>query len=472
MNTLAGRLTLWLVGGVGLILLVVGTVLWGRVDAFLVTHFDDMLYSRVLSLGAAATWEDGRIVFPTDTELYQDFEGPFESDVFQVLDRDGVELARSPTLGEGARIELSEEMRAQAWASAAAKTDDVVLPGGGRGRVVAMVLGVREGDAMSRRALFVVATSRGILSRARERLFQPLALAGVGALIALWLAVRAAVWRGLRPLDDIADRLGQLDEDLERRLPVASLPRELMAIAGQANALFDRLDAAFERERRTTNNIAHELRTPIAELRGLTEVALRLGDDPEFAAKTVVEAYAIATEMDRIATTLLRVARAQAGELEVKREPLDAQEVLTKAIRSLADAAQRRGIEFEVNAPDPVEVRGDPDLLDLILTNLLSNAVQHAPSADRVRCEVWLGQANVQFVIENTNVGLEPGDMPHLTETFWKKDAARTDAVHTGLGLALVSQLARTCGYDFNLELAGDRVRARVGIPTDGAAPA
>ncbi|QDU66565.1 ATP-binding protein [Engelhardtia mirabilis] len=469
MKTLVGRLTLWLVGGVGATLLLVGLLIWTRVDAFLIDYFDDNLYTRVLSLGAAAQWDsDGMVSLPYETALYKDYEGPFERDVFQVVDLEGEELARSPTLGVGADITLDPERIQQAWASNSAVTADLELPGGSSGRAVAMVLEVADPEGEPRRALFIVATPRLMLSQAQKSLFVPLSLGALAALIGLGVWVRAVVRRGLRPLEDIADRLGDLDEDtLERRLPVVDLPGELRPIAGQANALFDRLDAAFERERRTTNNIAHELRTPIAELRGLTEVALRLGDDPEFAAKTVAEAYAIATEMDRIATTLLRVARAQAGELEVKREVLSSSAVLERAIRSVGESARGRGIEFELKLRDDLELAADPDLLDLILINLLSNSIQHAPAGDRVTCEVWRGQDDVQFVIENTNPGLEPGDMKHLTETFWKKDDARTDAVHTGLGLALVDQLAQTCGYSFSMALAGDRVRARVTVPLD-----
>ena len=469
MKTLVGRLALWLIGGVGATLLLVGGWVWSRIDSFLVDHFDDMLYTRVLSLGAAAEWDsDGMVQLPAESALYKDYEGPFERDIFQVVDLEGTELARSPTLGAGADIELDPEKIQQAWASNSAVTADLELPGGSRGRAVAMVLEVFGGEAEPSRALFIVATPRSMLSTAQRELFLPLVLGGVAALIGLGFSIRAVVRRGLGPLDDIADRLGDLDEDtLERRLPVADLPGELRHIAGQANGLFDRLDAAFERERRTTNNIAHELRTPIAELRGLTEVALRLGDDPEFAAKTVAEAYAIATEMDRIATTLLRVARAQAGELEVKREPLSASSVLERAVRSVSESAKARGIEFEYKLHDDLEVEADPDLLDLILVNLLSNAIQHAPAGDLVSCEVWRGQEDVQFVIENTNPGLEPADMEHLTETFWKKDDARTDAVHTGLGLALVDQLAHTCGYSFSMALASDRVRARVSVPIE-----
>ncbi|MHC4262905.1 MAG: ATP-binding protein [Planctomycetota bacterium] len=279
-----------------------------------------------------------------------------------------------------------------------------------------------------------------------------------------WFGVR----RALGPLKGIASRLAAADEEsLERLIPAADLPAELRDVAQQANALFDRLDGAFERERRTTSNIAHELRTPIAELRGLTEVAMRLGDDAEFASKTVAESYSIAVEMDRIATTLLRVARAQAGQLEIRKQDLEADEQLRAAVDTVHEMAQRRGIEFEVDRPDEISVLADPDLLDLILVNLLTNAAQHAPKDDHVRCTVKATDGAVDFVIENTNTGLTEEDMPHLTETFWKKkDEARKDPVHTGLGLALVDQLAASCGFSFSLTLVEDRVRATLGVPT------
>jgi signal transduction histidine kinase len=311
----------------------------------------------------------------------------------------------------------------------------------------------------------LAATPTEPLDGLRDTLLSRFALAslcGVALLAGLSIVV---VRRGVRPLADLASRLGDVDaESLERRIPAEDLPTELRQLAHQANALFDRLDEAFERERRTTSNIAHELRTPIAELRGLTEVAMRLTDDADFARKTVAEAYAIAVEMDRIATTLLRVARAQAGQLEVRRQRLTADETLRAAVATVVELAQRRAIEVEVLASPEVEVQADPDLLDLILVNLLTNAAQHAPDGDRVTCAVQVDGEAVEFVIENTNVGLLPEDMEHLTETFWKKDAARKDPVHTGLGLALVDQLAETCGFEFGLTLVGDRVRATVRI--------
>ncbi|MEO0651897.1 MAG: ATP-binding protein [Planctomycetota bacterium] len=305
------------------------------------------------------------------------------------------------------------------------------------------------------------------------------AVLGLGA--PLWLALLVALAagalvfgltflaarRGLRPLEGIAMRLAAVDEEsLARRLPVGDLPTELRDLAQQANALFDRLDAAFERERRTTSNIAHELRTPIAELRGLTEVAIRLGDDPEFLTKAVEEAYSIAVEMDRIATTLLRVARAQAGQLEVRRQDLEADEQLRAAVESVDELAQRRGITLLADDLEQITVSADPDLLDLILVNLLTNAAQHAPDGDHVRSSVRRTERGVEFRIENTNVGLTATDMPHLTETFWKKkDQARKDPVHTGLGLALVDQLSQTCGLRFSMTLVDDRVRATVVVP-------
>ena len=166
------------------------------------------------------------------------------------------------------------------------------------------------------------------------------------------------------------------------------------------------------------------------------------------------------------ATTLLRVARAQAGQLEVRRQDVEADEQLRAAVESVYEVAQRRGIELVVDDPDEVGISADPDLLDLILVNLLTNAAQHAPDGDQVRCDVRRSERGVEFLIENTNVGLEAADMPHLTETFWKKkDQARKDPVHTGLGLALVDQLAETCGYRFSMSLVDDRVRATLVVP-------
>ena len=135
--------------------------------------------------------------------------------------------------------------------------------------------------------------------------------------------VQVVVWRGLRPLQDVAARAAQIDEQsLHIRFPLDGLPAELQPICLRLNASLQKLQQAFQRERRFTADAAHELRTPIAELRALANVALR-GGDSGTSAVYFEDARDIAVQMERIVSNLLALARCHAGAMQIVREPVD-----------------------------------------------------------------------------------------------------------------------------------------------------
>jgi signal transduction histidine kinase len=277
--------------------------------------------------------------------------------------------------------------------------------------------------------------------------------------VGLPLLVVAGVRRGLRPLDQVAAQAMRIDAgSLHSRFRLEGLPAELHPIAARLNDLLERLSAAFERERRFSADVAHELRTPIAELRALAEVALLSPGSQD--RRPFEDVLAATLQMENLVTALLSLARCESGRQPVTLEPIALGEALREAWAPLAARARARKLRVD-QAPCDVVVSADRLLLSSILGNLLANAVEYAPAGGTVGWTLNEGAA-VELVVSNSNDTLEAADLAHVFEPFWRKDAARADGTHGGLGLSLVAAFARLIDAEVRLELVAAEVRARL----------
>jgi len=298
----------------------------------------------------------------------------------------------------------------------------------------------------------------------RKRLLAAVVVVPLTAL----LVIRWIVRRGLVPLNRIARNTDELGaENLGYRYPVSGLPKELQPICARLNDLFDRLQAAFERERRFSANVAHELRTPITELRTLCEVWLDCAPGearrPD-ARQTVREALEIATEMERLITTLLALVRSESGQARVNLEESDLGELIREAWLPFEESARDKSLSCRFELPESSDVVTDKDLMTAILGNLFSNAVAYTPERGTIRCTVQSGDGGFRLELENSNNDLAAEDLKHLAEPFWRRDSARTDGRHSGLGLSLVSAYASLLRLGFEIDVPQpDTFRVRLG---------
>jgi two-component system sensor histidine kinase QseC len=307
----------------------------------------------------------------------------------------------------------------------------------------------------------------------REDVDKPLAdlLTSFGLLVVVLTlgtsaVVIVAVRTGLRPLRELADAAGSVDAtSLDFRFPADRLPAELRQIAGRLNDLLARLDTAFRRERRFSADVAHELRTPIAELRTLSEVALRWptpggGDGAGNEADPAADATPRFREVLNALLTLLRARPDGQHPAADESAPVDLGELMDATWRPHTHAAEARGVSTRFDIPAGLTVNVDRTLLASIVGNLLSNAVRYTPERGAIGCtaEVVAGAGGgsdrlVRLAFGNTNATLTEADLPHLWEPFWRKDGARVNAAQSGLGLALVDGISRSLGLHVSAEL-------------------
>ena len=271
----------------------------------------------------------------------------------------------------------------------------------------------------------------------------------------LLLASTAGVWltvgRTLRPVEQLrAGAEAVTAADPARRLPVPAAEDEVRRLAETLNGMLDRLEAGSARQRAFVADAAHELRSPLAALRTVLEVAL-VHPDPDGPEPTLRTAHEEVLRMGRLVDDLLLLARLDAG------APRRAQDVdLAEVVRELAPD----GVLLDLA---PARVHADPDALVRVVRNLVDNALRHATRS--VRVTVAPGPP-VELLVDDDGPGIPEPERERVFDRFHRLDSPRTrEAGGTGLGLAIVRELVASAGGSVAVEEApagGARLRVRL----------
>jgi signal transduction histidine kinase len=253
------------------------------------------------------------------------------------------------------------------------------------------------------------------------------------------VVLAVTVWTirtSLKPVRAASDNAARITPgDTGVRLPSTGLPTELIPLVAAVNEALDRLEKGFDAQRQFTANAAHELRTPLAILTaGLETLPVsaeveRLRQDAE--------------RMNRLVAQLLRVARLDAQPMDLG-QTVDLGRVAGEVVERLAPWGARHGrsLAFEP-ADQPTLVRGDPDALGDAIRNLVENAIAHGPEGEEVTVKV-AGEGSVSVIDRGPGVPEELRS--RIFERFWRSRERRSSGVGAGLGLSIVSEIARTHG--------------------------
>lgn len=293
-------------------------------------------------------------------------------------------------------------------------------------------------------------------------MLKPMAL----ALPLMALALAVVVRRGLAPLRRAgADLAARSPQSLTPLAVDAGTPAELRPMLDALNALFGRIEALMQAERRFTADAAHELRTPIAAIRTQAQVALGATDDAErhHALNATLAGCDRAT---RLVEQLLTLSRLEAG-APLRTQALDLGALARGVVADAAPAALARRQSIDLRSDDAaVTVQGDPTLLGVLVRNLVDNAVRHSPPGAEVHVAVDRPDGGgARLVVEDSGPGLPEADRARLGERFFRP--LGTEAPGSGLGWSIVRRLAQVHGarlaVDRSARLSGLRVEVRWG---------
>jgi len=419
---------------------VAGAGLYFYVSSRLTREFDRALLSRAQFVAGMVLFEDAQLEFTANDAELEPFRDGQDPAYFEIWAGDKV-FSRSPSLGS----------RDLALPSAKNEARRVTLPNGAKGREISLQFHVRiDADDYPAAEAAHLPIFTVVLAQDTRELDETLGLLASSLILmtalvaaASVLAVILSVRRGLGPLHELAREVAAIGADsMHYRFAIDHLPSELRPIAQRLNELLLRLEKAFARERRFTADVAHELRTPIAELRSMAEVALRWLDDAS-AEQNYRDALAIAAQMESLVTTLLSLARCEARSIPVVMQQVDLPRLVSAAWEPHRAAGESRALRMHSNLPTSLVIQTDPALISPLLSNLLSNAVTYSIDAGEIWCELAQIGSALELSISNPQSELVTDDLEHLFQPFWRKDRARTSGTGSGLGLCLVNAYAK-----------------------------
>jgi two-component system sensor histidine kinase QseC len=274
-----------------------------------------------------------------------------------------------------------------------------------------------------------------IVKAMARNLLLPLVVALPLLAVFVWLAIE----RVLRPLSILNREVAHRAPDRLAPLDVGRAPAEVAPLVQNLNALFDRVHASIERERRFTSDAAHELRTPLAALRAQAQVARGATGERE-RTRALDNVIAGCDRAAHLVDQLLTLARLEPGMQKHAQEVVSLAAVAQNAIAAIASFAVSRDIEMELHDEATPRVHGDPRLLAILLRNLLDNAIRYGPSGSVVRVDVGRRGDRVFVTISDRGPGVEATARERLGRRFERLGVA--DVPGTGLGLSIVKRIA------------------------------
>jgi two-component system heavy metal sensor histidine kinase CusS len=289
-----------------------------------------------------------------------------------------------------------------------------------------------------------VVVQQKLLEAYRSRMWIALSISMVGCLLAGYLIARS----GIRPVQEVSNTARRIRSTaLDERIDSRHMPAELALLANEFNEMLDRLKDGFERLSRFSADIAHELRTPVNNVRGAMEVALGKPRTSDEYRETLASCTEEAQRLTRIIESLLFLARAEDPNHRIRREPLEVARELT-LVREFYDAmAAEAGVRIDVDAQPPLLVPLDRTLFQRALGNLVANAIAHTPSGGRVTLSAARANGSLQVDVTDTGCGVSDEHLPRVFDRLFRVDPDRSSVTGgAGLGLAIVKSIATSHG--------------------------
>jgi heavy metal sensor kinase len=259
--------------------------------------------------------------------------------------------------------------------------------------------------------------------------------------------------RAISGVEDITHTAQQISEGaLEERVPVKTRGDEIDQLAMTFNQMLDRIQKLVTGIREMSDNIAHDLKSPVTRIRGLAEITLT--SDPTFDEYANMAASTI-EECDRLLdmiNTMLVISETEAGVDKLNSERLDISGLLRDACELFRPIAEDKDILLTCDVPDRLDINGDIRMIQRMISNLLDNALKYTPANGTVRVEMQTGHGKPATIyIIDSGTGISPDDISHIFERFYRCDQSRSES-GIGLGLSLARAIARAHGGDITAE--------------------
>ena len=259
--------------------------------------------------------------------------------------------------------------------------------------------------------------------------------------------------RAFRPVTRIARTAESIidGKDLQKRIGLQGARDELYRLSKVFDDMLDRLEHSFERERRFTSDASHELRTPIAVIIAECEYARQNAKTVEDYQESMEVVERQSRKMSTLVNQLLNITRMDQGTHKISLERADFSE-LVEVVCDEAAVASGRDIRLEKDIEQGVYANMDVGLMARLVQNLVENAFKYTAEGGTVRVGLHTSGGRLTFSVSDTGIGIDKKDLPHIWERFWQADSSRGVDRGSGLGLAMVKQIADAHGGKLGVE--------------------
>jgi signal transduction histidine kinase len=273
-------------------------------------------------------------------------------------------------------------------------------------------------------------------------------LAASGVIVA-WFLTRRAM-SGVERVTETATRIA--GGDLTHRVPLANEGEEIDSLARAFNNMLERIQVLVSELKEVTNNIAHDLRSPLSRMRGIAEASItgeqHIGEYRDMAVMVIEESDRLVGMIN----TMLEIAETESGIAALSMNPLDMLDIVKDVYELFLPVAEDEGIHLEIEVPsEKLIVHGDLPRLQRVMANLLDNALKYTPEGGRVLITAKGDRSHVMVSIADSGIGIAEGDLEHIFERFFRQDRSRSQPGN-GLGLTLARTFVRAHGGDISVK--------------------
>ncbi len=431
-----------------ILLLTFGASLYSTLSFLLHRHIDAQLWSMVQSQAHRVKKETGEIgeIIQNSSRHEKDDDDHLEKENHELREviRDSVVLSREGTVqwkgeGVGVVVQLNPLLKNQVLQGETIY-ETLQYPQGSPVRRISFPI-TSEGKV---EYILQTQASLDLVNETLHWLIITLGTATIGVLVFGWVGSTWIARKALAPVETLGHTAANVSaQSLDTRVFLNAPYDEFQQLATSFNNMFERLQRAFESQRRFVEDAAHELRTPLTAMKGNVEVALQRGRSTKEYQDVLATSLGQVEHLARLVKSLLTLTQFAGDHPPIDLKPILLEPLIKELVSELSILAEEKGCLLTTQLQNVPPIRGDVGQLKQLVINLLDNAIGHTPRGGSVTISMQSLVDTVQLTVEDTGSGIAPEHLPHIFERFYRADRARDrGSGGTGLGLAIAKEIA------------------------------